>query len=188
MEFKSRLRSNRARFWTALALTAGLAAMGAWKAYQEAQAFRGFAEHELLCTGIVDGDTLRVQRAGGLREKVRVLGIDCLETRNLEKQERQAAALNKSSRAVLRLGEQATRYAKTHLLNQRISLVQPGEQEARDDYGRLLCYVEVKGADYGAGILEVGLAEARRERHPRRRLYHELAKRARRDGVGIYAP
>jgi endonuclease YncB( thermonuclease family) len=74
----------------------------------------------LLCVSVYDGDTLELENG----EVVRLIGIDSPEHSDPG-------------------GDIARDYLSALVLNRRVILV-PGNEE-RDDYGRLLRYVYVKG-------------------------------------------
>lgn len=139
------------------------------------------------CTHVVDGDTIHVKDQGGKQIKVRILGIDTMETHNLEKAEKQAGYLRTTGKRVLEWGNQAKATAKDLLENESVTLILPLGKEQYDPYMRLLAYVEVGGKDYGEIMLRSGLAEARRDdAHARRPFYRKLGEESRKAKRGIY--
>ena len=135
------------------------------------------------CVSVIDGDTVDVILDGN-KFRVRVLGIDCAETYNKDKAAGQARSWNQSPAQVLRLGNAAKAFAQKQCNQQAVQVV--AEDFSRDDYGRLLAYVEVGGVDLGAELLTRGLAEARREPHARKSHYHQLERTARHDRLGMW--
>jgi micrococcal nuclease len=74
---------------------------------------------------VVDGDTIHVQ-LGGVREKVRYIGVDTPETKD-------------PRRPVGCFGEQASAFNEQLVGGERVRLVR--DVEPRDRFGRLLAYV-----------------------------------------------
>jgi micrococcal nuclease len=74
---------------------------------------------------VVDGDTIHVQ-LGGVREKVRYIGVDTPETKD-------------PRRPVGCFGEQASAFNEQLVSGERVRLVR--DVEPRDRFGRLLAYV-----------------------------------------------
>jgi endonuclease YncB( thermonuclease family) len=93
---------------------------------------------------VYDGDTMQVER-GGVREKVRIIGIDTTEKG--------------------KCGADEARVELEKLLGQDVSLI-PGAKTDRDPYDRLLRYVEwpTDGDDFGLHMIEDGYAIARFDR------------------------
>jgi micrococcal nuclease len=172
---------------TGVVVAVGLLAIWAWDAREQARSFRGLSRNEVLCVKVIDGDTLDVRRPNGETERVRLLGIDCAETHNIEKQRRQAEQLDLPVAILAARAEEATAWVRRQALRRPVELVFPEPGEERDPYDRLLCYVEHDGMDLGGELLRRGLAVARRERHARGRHYQALAAAAREEGVGLYA-
>lgn len=94
---------------------------------------------------VVDGDTIVVARPGDEEMHVRLLGIDCLETRRTERQRTQAAKLGLDAEAALALGEETTRFVEARLREQALYL--EFEPKFKDRYRRKLAYVWVGTAD-----------------------------------------
>ena len=75
-------------------------------AYEQEQGFTA------RCVQVVDGDTLDVQK-DGQRERIRLLGIDCMEGHNETKQSQQARHLGLSPAAVRTFSEEATAWMRS---------------------------------------------------------------------------
>jgi micrococcal nuclease len=119
---------------------------------------------------VVDGDTIDV-RAGGRRERVRIIGVDTPE---------RGACY--SARAT----------AETHRLTagKVVRLAGDRSQARRDRYGRLLAYVSAPGApDVGKRLVERGLARVLVVGRPFRRVaaYRAAEQRAQRSPAGLWA-
>jgi endonuclease YncB( thermonuclease family) len=166
-------------------LVAGLALIWLWERYEERAALGSLEPHEALCIHVIDGDTIDVRTAAG-EVRVRLLGMDCPETHNFDKQGRQARALGVDQGVLGRIGREATAFTRRSLEREKVTLVYPGDEMPLDDYDRALCYVEVGGLDHGEELLAEGLATPRREPHPRKRTYERVAAEAKKRGVGLY--
>jgi endonuclease YncB( thermonuclease family) len=130
---------------------------------------------EGFCTRVVDGDTLEVRTQEGGALTLRLLGVDCMEVHNEEKMARQAESLGQPPEKIRELGEQAKKRIVNLASGRPVAWIIPDRTPIRDDYGRVLAYVEANGSDLGELLLREGLAEPRRERHPRRDAYREIA-------------
>lgn len=134
---------------------------------------------------VYDGDTFRL-RSGG---KVRLLGIDALDSHNEDRLTEQAWQLDMSTATVRKWSDRATRRAKDLIEGQRVRL-EFGPERA-DDYGRLLAYVFVEhnGREVHLNRLLIteGLATATRPfPHPRRDAFITLEKQARDRNRGLW--
>lgn len=120
---------------------------------------------------VVDGDTIVVRR-GASTETVRLLGVDTPETRHPD-------------RPVECFGPEAAAYTKARLADAWVTL--ETDIDLRDDYGRLLAYVRVDGADFNEVLLREGYARLLvippNDRHGRELLRAALDGRARGRGL-----
>lgn len=130
---------------------------------------------EGFCTHVVDGDTLEVRTRDGAALTIRLLGVDCMEVHNEDKMARQAEALGRSPKEIRNLGEQARKRLVNLASGRPVTWIIPDRTPLRDPYDRVLAYVEANGIDLGELLLSEGLAEPRRERHPRREAYRDVA-------------
>lgn len=138
------------------------------------------------CVNIVDGDTIDIAWIYGTN-RLRVAGIDCPESKNSKKLRDQAKEYGIKSSTLLKIGKNSTEVATERLLNQAIVIAFPNKTIERDTFGRLLAYVEINGVDYGAFMLENGLAYPRPEPHPLKKRYFRLNDQAQEEGRGVYA-
>lgn len=117
---------------------------------------------------IADGDTFDV-RIDGRTEAVRIIGVNAPERGEC-------------------LADQAGRWLRDRIDGRAVTLV--SDQSDRDRFGRLLRYVEVDGADVGEGLVEAGLAVARRYPPDTARAdrLDAAQTRAERAGAGMWAP
>lgn len=97
---------------------------------------------------VVDGDTIDIRDDVRGRLRVRVLGIDTPETK-------------KPGYTVGCWGPEATAFAESTLLGQRVALVTDPTQGVHDRYGRTLAYLEkADGWDYSTEAARAGTARA----------------------------
>ncbi|WP_156425224.1 thermonuclease family protein [Mycobacterium sp. GA-1285] len=97
---------------------------------------------------VVDGDTIDIRDDVRGRLRIRALGIDTPETK-------------KPGTPVECWGPEATRFAESNLLGQRIALVIDPTQDRTDRYGRTLAYlVRADGWDYSVEAARAGAARS----------------------------
>ena len=132
--------------------------------------------HAGRCVKVIDGDTVEVEDGAGAVFRVRLLGVDTMETFNEEKLAEQAARLGRSADNIRSLGERARARTRSLALNRPVEWEIPSDTPVRDPYQRILAYVRVDGRDLGEQLLAEGLAEPRRDRHPRQDRYRAAAK------------
>ncbi|MFC1451985.1 thermonuclease family protein [Verrucomicrobiota bacterium] len=137
------------------------------------------------CAEVVDGDTIKVEWQGNT-ETVRLIGIDCAETRNTPKLRKQSRDHGISPESVMQLGRHAKSTTTRQVLDKRVRLVFPDDEVRRDSFGRLLCYVEAGGADLGQRLLTSGYAYLYPAEHPRQVAYEAAVAEARRRRSGIW--
>jgi micrococcal nuclease len=124
---------------------------------------------------VVDGDTIHVQ-VGGVREKVRYIGVDTPET-------------HRPGTPVQCYGRAATAANARLVEGRRVRLER--DVEARDRYGRLLAYVRLAGDGrfVNAELVRAGYAQALtippNVRHAAE--FKRLAASARRAGRGLWS-
>jgi len=138
------------------------------------------------CVNVVDGDTIDISWVYGTN-RLRVAGIDCPESKNSKKLRDQAAKYGIKSSTMLKIGKNTKKIAGERLLNRAIVVTFPKGTIERDAFGRLLAYVDINGIDYGAFMIENGLAYPRPEPHPLKKKYFKLHNLAEEEGRGIYA-
>lgn len=137
------------------------------------------------CIKVLDGDTIRVKWRGNI-EDVRILGIDCPETKHGKKLTQQAQSLRLKKEYVLNYGKIARSTTENWLLNRDVNLVFPGDKVQRDSFGRLLAYVEEHGVDIGERLLSGGNAFLWDSEHPRRDTYELLESEAKKKRKGVW--
>lgn len=115
----------------------------------------------VLVTKISDGDTFSfIER--GEEIKVRVLGIDCFETRHGSRLTEQATAADISEDSALALGFQAKALCDSLLMNEQVELYRDSVEDNFDAFGRLLRHVYVtineRRINYVDTIISLGLS------------------------------
>lgn len=97
---------------------------------------------------VVDGDTIDIRDDNRGRLRVRILGIDTPETK-------------KPGYTVGCWGPEATEFAKSTMVGQRVALVPDPTQDRTDRYGRTLAYlVRADGWDYSVEAARAGTAKS----------------------------
>lgn len=97
---------------------------------------------------VVDGDTIDIRDEVRGRLRVRILGIDTPETK-------------KPDSPVECWGPEATEFARSTMLGQRVALVTDPTQDRTDRYGRTLAYlVRADGFDYAVEAARAGTARS----------------------------
>src|SRR6201991_4069283 len=97
---------------------------------------------------VVDGDTVDIVDDVRGRLRIRLLGIDTPETK-------------KSGYTVGCWGPQATEFATSTMLGQRVAVVTDPTQDRTDRYGRTLAYlVRADGWDYSVEAARAGAAHS----------------------------
>jgi len=101
-----------------------------------------------LVLKVVDGDTIDIVDDDRGRLRVRILGIDTPETK-------------KPGYTVGCWGPEATEFARTMLLGQRVAAITDPTQELTDRHGRTLAYlVKADGWDYSVEAARAGAARS----------------------------
>lgn len=132
---------------------------------------------------VIDGDTIELD--GG--EKVRLIGIDCPESRGGKKLDKDAARTGQDTDTIKELGKAATNFVRSLCLNKTITLEY--DQTLKDKYGRTLAYVQLSGGRIlNEEILKAGYAMPY-TKFPFRNIekYVALGKEAREAKLGLWA-
>lgn len=128
---------------------------------------------------VVDGDTIDVRDDVRGRLRIRVLGIDTPETK-------------KPGYSVGCWGPEATAFAQSNLVGQRVALVPDPTQERTDRYGRTLAYlVKADGWNYSVEAARAGTARSYVYDGSPVQKYDEIAaaeQEARAAGRGLWGP
>ncbi|MBU0515687.1 MAG: thermonuclease family protein [Proteobacteria bacterium] len=137
---------------------------------------------------VVDGDTLEVNHRGR-RVLVRLMGVDCPESRSSSKLTRQARRTGVSARLIRRWGQRATGFTRRLAAGRRVRLRFDRIGDRRDRYQRLLAYVVLPdGRVLNTELVRRGYAVAyRRYRYTKKRYYLRLERQARAARRGLWA-
>jgi micrococcal nuclease len=101
-----------------------------------------------LVLKVVDGDTVDIRDDNRGRLRVRLLGIDTPETK-------------KPNYTIGCWGPEATEFAKSTMLGQRVALIPDPTQDMTDRYGRTLAYLDkADGWDYSVEAARAGAAHS----------------------------
>jgi micrococcal nuclease len=115
------------------------------------------ARFEATVVNVIDGDTV-VVKVNQRNEHLRLIGIDTPESRPNKRADKQAERRNLDRTAILKLGNQASNYARG-LLPKRSTVFIEFDVERRDHYGRLLGYMWLPdGKMFNEEILKAGFA------------------------------
>lgn len=125
---------------------------------------------------VTDGDTIKVIFRGETNS-VRLLGIDCPETRHTKKQAKQAENWRISVERVAEIRQMGTdRVEELIQHGETIRLIFPDAKVKQNYFRRWLAYVEIQGEDIGEILLAEGLADVYETKHPRRVKYRRVRK------------
>lgn len=94
---------------------------------------------------VIDGDTIRAH-VDGRSERIRLLGIDAPE-------------LGRDGNPDERCAREATRFLDDWIANSTVTLRADPRSPERDQYDRILAYVEADGVDVGQTMLAEGFAD-----------------------------
>ncbi|MBM3945122.1 MAG: hypothetical protein FJ317_06490, partial [SAR202 cluster bacterium] len=114
------------------------------------------AGREVRVVRVIDGDTIDVQFPNESFQRIRLIGVDTPET-NGENQPLEFGNITNLG-CLDRWGAEAAAFASDVLLDQTVVVEYDERVPVRDTFGRLLAYVHVEGADFGADLLVNGLA------------------------------
>lgn len=111
-------------------------------------------------TEVVDGDTVDVRYPNGTLDTVRLLGVDAPETvaENRPGEFEGVPDTTAGRRCLREAGGEATRFARSRLAGESVTLVLDAEADRRGAYGRLLAYVYARGENLNYRLVERGHA------------------------------
>jgi micrococcal nuclease len=111
-------------------------------------------------TEVTDGDTVSVEYADGSTATVRLLGVDTPEiyAENMPEEFEGVPVTDTGAACLQDAGEEASQYATTHLLNEKVQLRFDEESENRGGAGRVLGYLYVDGENFNHDLVETGHA------------------------------
>ncbi|MFC5971637.1 lamin tail domain-containing protein [Halomarina salina] len=99
--------------------------------------------HRVDVVDVTDGDTVDVQFPDGGEEEVRIIGLDTPETKRNQRFERvQEWEGIEDPQTLVEWGEEAKAFARERLSGATVTLSFDPSEPVRDQFGRLLCYLE----------------------------------------------
>ena len=108
-----------------------------------------------------------------------MVGIDAPESRENVKLQRDAKRTGEKPASIIKKGRKSTKRIKELVEGKSATIVFPYGSRKRDDYGRMLIYLEVNGEDIGERLIKEGLARPYdRFEHPRLERYRKTAETA----------
>ncbi len=142
-------------------------------------------------TDVTDGDTVTVEFDDGRTEDVRVLGIDTPETPENERFEREQEWEGIDSLDTLtRWGTRASAFGKQRLGGKQVTLFFDENSDVRDQFGRLLGYIEYDdGIDtrlYNRDLVLEGQARVYGSGHSKHDDFAAVEAEARAAGRGVW--
>lgn len=130
-------------------------------------------------TSVIDGDTVKVRFANGVKATVRLIGIDTPETRKPG-----TPVQCGGSAATARMKQLALRDGR----GRSVTITTDPTQDLTDRYGRLLAYVNTSGTDVGRAMVSSGWAKTYvyEVGFRRVRAYRAAERSARSAGRGVH--
>lgn len=112
----------------------------------------GGRTYEVEVETVTDGDTVDVRFPDGEREEIRLIGVDTPETAANRRFERtQEWEGIDDPETLVTWGERASAFARERLADATVTLSFDPSEPTRDEFGRLLCYLEYEDGD-GASV------------------------------------
>ena len=147
--------------------------------------------YEVDVTEVTDGDTVTVKFDDGRTEDVRVLGVDTPETPENRRFEREQEWEGiESVDTLTTLGARASEFGKQRLGGRRVTLFFDENSDVRDQFGRLLGYIEYDdGIDtrlYNRDLVLEGQARVYGSGHSKHDDFAEVEAGARAAGRGLW--
>ena len=146
---------------------------------------------QIIIERIIDGDTIEVQLSTGLKETVRLIGVDTPETSKSNSSDEYEGVTDVA--CLDTWGTKATEFTKTYLLggkqhDQSVVLESDSLTDERGYYDRLLAYVIVDNVDFNSVLVKNGYARVYIEK-PFSRVgeYLLLQKSARDNNLGLWS-
>ncbi|MFH5843345.1 lamin tail domain-containing protein [Haladaptatus sp. CMAA 1909] len=140
-------------------------------------------------TRIVDGDTVEFRYANGTEETGRLLGVDTPEvhTENDPTEFEEVPDDRSGERCLRDWGHKASEFARTELVDERVTITLDANEGPRGYYGRLLIYVrESDGTLFNYQLVKQGYARVYDSEFTERDRFYAAESRAQKDGVGLW--
>lgn len=108
------------------------------------------------CISVIDGDTWKMQIGNDIFS-IRVLGLDCFETKRNSRLEEQAQKNNISIDSAYNLGLKAKKLTEALLSNKQVKIVRDFKEDNFDTYNRLLRHCYINSISLKDTIINIGL-------------------------------
>jgi len=112
---------------------------------------------EIIVNRVIDGDTF-TWLINNEEYSIRILGIDCFETKHNDRLIGQAAKAGISEDSAFTLGLIAKAFADSLLTGKNVILTRDSAESNFDTYNRLLRHVFINGKSYSDIIISKGLS------------------------------
>ena len=112
---------------------------------------------EIVVNRVIDGDTF-TWLINNEEYSIRILGIDCFETKHNDRLIGQAAKAGISEDSAYSLGQIAKAFDDSLLTGRSITLTRDSAESNFDTYNRLLRHVFINGKSYSDLIISKGLS------------------------------
>ena len=175
--------------FVALAALAGCAGVVTTDGGDDSDGTTLAADYRVTVTGVVDGDTIRIEYGNGTRDTVRLLGVDTPETRGEnDPAEFEGVPDTAAGRECLRdAGAAATRFATDRLLGETVSLRLDARADRRGYYDRLLAYVVHDGRNVNYQLVARGYARVYDSEFTESDRFYTAESRAMDNGTRVWA-
>jgi len=147
-------------------------------------------EYAVTVTEVTDGDTVTVEFDDGMVEDVRVLGIDTPEKQEFQRFERTEEWVGIDGLPTLaEWADRATEYARDLLNGEGTTVTLSFDASApiRDQFDRLLGYIDRDGFTFNRMMVEAGFARCYHSGFADHDAYAAAERRARERGLGLWA-
>jgi micrococcal nuclease len=138
---------------------------------------------------VIDGDTLEIQFKNGIKDTVRLLGIDTPETSagDTFPEEFNRPDTEEGRRNLARWGRKASRWLKSRInAGDKITLRFDDRSDYRGSYNRLLGYLIHDGTNLNAELIRHGLARVYPAPFSLRKQFNAAQQQAKREGSGVW--
>lgn len=144
--------------------------------------------YEAEVVAVTDGDTVDVEFADGEREECRLIGVDTPETSENSQFERTQEWVGIEALGLLgTAGEAASAFATERLADATVTLSFDPSEPPRDEFGRLLVYLEYDTTLFNRELLAAGRARVYHSGVSKHDEFRAITRDAREAGTGLWA-
>lgn len=134
---------------------------------------------------VTDGDTFQALISNLGRDTIRLVGIDAPETYQSNQPYEYGSITD--TQCLSKWGTKATNYVENTIERKEVFISYDANLEKRDNYGRLLAYVEISNKDLGTLLVKKGYARVYTESgFNRKEDYLEIQQKAKSDKKGLW--